>query len=252
MGSPNSPYGEQPIAVPRYTSDGLERNADAEGLQVAPLMQPEHHQQQYQQWPAEKPPPPLSPAHTILGMRKKTFWLAFAIAAFLVIAAGVGGGLGGYFGGKNKGTASTGSPSESQSSTPSTTATAKPTYATSGTAGISQNPCPSANQTDIHADGGNVFKVHCSTDWVAGKPAADGITKVRDVAVRTAYTLEECVDECVKFNNVFPGACVALTYESDLSRVYSMEKGNCFLKDRVGAYRGGWDTTIAARLLNDE
>ncbi|KAK2739080.1 hypothetical protein FQN55_009613 [Onygenales sp. PD_40] len=261
MGS-GSPYGEQLVPAPRYPNDGLERNAEAEGLQVAPSMQPEH-----QHWSVEKPQPP-PPAHTILGMRKKTFWLAFAIAAFLVIAAGVGGGLGGYFGGKNRATSApvstdpasnapvstgTGSPSSvSQSATPSTTSTGKPSYQTSGTTGTSQNPCPGANQTEIHADRGNVFKVHCQTDWKSGKLAADGKSNVRDIAVRNAYTIEECVDECVKFNNVFPGACMALTYESDLSRVYSTEKGNCFLKDRVGQYIEGWGTTISARLVVDE
>ncbi|PGH00634.1 hypothetical protein AJ79_08150 [Helicocarpus griseus UAMH5409] len=249
-------------------ADGMERNREPEGLQV---VQPDQKEfagdhsivgKYNGQYNGTQP--------TILGMRRRVFFILFAVIIAILVGVGVGGGLGGYYAGRNNNdsqlppSSSTGdrnapsnnpsktvSASDTAITTPTPTSTDAPAaYATSGISGFSENPCPSANDTEVMSGNGVAFKLRCSTDWPKGHRAANGQGKVLDLGQRQAYTLAECLNECVKYNRTFKDACKAVTYESDLTMAYRGEQGNCYLKDRAGMSLSARDSTMAAEMID--
>jgi len=62
---------------------------------------------------------------------------------------------------------------------------------------------------------------------------------VTDVSHTTAYTFEECMEACLKYNNASAATdtkCQAVTYNANLTLSIEVRAkgGNCFLKDRKG------------------
>ncbi|KAL4877844.1 hypothetical protein BJY04DRAFT_121273 [Aspergillus karnatakaensis] len=208
----------------------------------------------------------------ICGLRRVVFWSALALLAVVIIGAAVGGGVGGALakGGSSSpsalddtispGLEST-SPGETTTTSASATATTTTTTtttssapATSGTSGVAENPCPGSNSTLVIASSGSSFIIQCNRDWPRGIEAADGSGKVFDLDVLTEYTLHDCIDRCVEYNDGLEDStdrqCKGVTYEANLTSSFGGgQGGNCFLKNKAGKAFDGSNTTMTAGIV---
>lgn len=188
---------------------------------------------------------------SILGIRTVVFWTVFVILVIAVLGIGIGIGLG--VGLKHNGDSNPGSPSptatitsltsKSQTKTSeftSTQATSVSTaVVTSGTHGLASNSCNFTVPRTYHGSGDSTFTEYCFIDWPNGAEAADGSGPLLDLARSTVYTFEDCMEQCVKFNNKSLSTgfkCTAVTYNSNLTSSIEVGKqgGNCFLKNKKG------------------
>ncbi|EAW13222.1 uncharacterized protein ACLA_016680 [Aspergillus clavatus NRRL 1] len=105
--------------------------------------------------------------------------------------------------------------------------------------------CPGINKTMIAGSTGALFTVLCGVDWPKGDPAMTGNGNVADLGRATVYSLQECINACLKsYEN-----CKAVTYQANLTASFDGEQdGNCWFKDRAGKYFPGADTSVAAVL----
>ncbi|KAI1412507.1 hypothetical protein F5Y13DRAFT_43654 [Hypoxylon sp. FL1857] len=129
------------------------------------------------------PPNSVPPSNgTILGLKKKTFWLIFGpLVALLIIGLAVGLGVG-------LGTSH--NQSNSNAATPTTTSSA------SGTSSLPAAPtpivCPQANGTVYQGAGDDPFLILCNKDY-NGNGAGSGTT---DIGNQQASRVEDCIDTC--------------------------------------------------------
>ncbi|KAI0842758.1 hypothetical protein F5Y06DRAFT_256014 [Hypoxylon sp. FL0890] len=129
------------------------------------------------------PPDNVPPSsETILGLKKKTFWLIFGPLITLLIiglAVGLGVGLGTSHNGSHSiaaNSSTTSAPSSTSSSTPAPTPIV----------------CPKANGTIYQGAGDDPFLVLCNVDY-NGNAAGSGTT---DIGNKEESTVEDCVDTC--------------------------------------------------------
>lgn len=119
--------------------------------------------------------------------------------------------------------------------------------------------CPSTN-TSVVLSGTSQFKVLCAVHWPGGEAAANNNGTVQDLGSQklVAYSLKQCLDYCVQYNNqlnrtVNPNesgsGCLAVTYNANLTAAMKTWSQNCWLKDREGVYNQARDTTESAVLL---
>ncbi|KAJ5125961.1 hypothetical protein N7526_008138 [Penicillium atrosanguineum] len=222
---------------------------------------------------------PKKSKRRICGLRARTFWILLVIIVFAV-AGGVGGGVGGTLiiqnrdqkvaltdtsdrtqqGSNTSSTTTNTSPlsSTSSASTSGTTTTGRASTTssapiTSGTNGLAANPCPGKNLTTIEGSDDSIFTILCSVDWPSGEKSQYGNVTVEDLTVpSTAYTLKECIADCVNFNNAEPGEspCRGVVYTANLTAAFDGgQDGNCFLKNTIGRYFPTSDTSMAAGIL---
>ncbi|KAJ5216207.1 uncharacterized protein N7498_002614 [Penicillium cinerascens] len=228
---------------------------------------------------------------SICGLQPPTFWILLVVIV-LVIGGAVGGGIGGALAVRNRDGASPTSGSNTNPSTTlssntgtitatslpitssslpiissalpitssasgtTTIATASTTSSapvTSGTTGLAANPCPGQNLTTIQGSDDSIFTLLCSVDWPNGENSAYGNETVTDLSIpTTAYTLKECIADCIDFNTAAPdeSPCRAVVYAANLTASFDGgQGGNCFLKNTVGRYFPSSDTSMAAGIL---
>lgn len=131
------------------------------------------------------PPSSIPPSGTILGLRKKIFWLIFGpLIALLVIGLAVGLGVG-------LGTSHDSSSSSSGATSGATPTTTSSSPTSSGTAAPTPIACPQANGTRYEAAGNDPFLVLCNVDYNGN--AGAGTT---DIGNEETSTVEDCIDVC--------------------------------------------------------
>ncbi|KAK2812557.1 hypothetical protein FQN50_001201 [Emmonsiellopsis sp. PD_5] len=233
-----------------------ERNLDSEGLQI---VSPKENTYGGVVPPDHKFPPSSSPS-TILGVRRKVFYIYLAVLLVVIAAAAIGGGVGGSMAsrGKDEPSSEPSSSSSSPSPTPPPTATVNPpvtrtsssSFVTSGTTGLAQNLCPDANQTDVKASNGASFKLFCGVDWYKELDGLDGGV-VHDLEGTFQYTLQDCLDQCTEYNRAAETKCKAVVYQANLTRAAGGGYKSCYIKDRVGVYAPG-DWTVVSASMNED
>ncbi|PKS07287.1 hypothetical protein jhhlp_005889 [Lomentospora prolificans] len=205
----------------------------------------------------------------ILGLSVPVFWILVVLAFLVVLGIGIGVGLGvglrhggGSSSSDNEPVASstpendtTDTQTTDRSSEPSATATttsAEP-FVTSGTTGLAANSCTFQNPKTFTASDGTHFTQYCFTDWPRNSEASDSKGTVSDVARTIVYTFEDCMEECIKYNeDLADGAtkCMAVTYNSNLTSIVQIGKqgGNCFLKNKKGVNLPGSAESASAAI----
>jgi hypothetical protein len=211
----------------------------------------------------------------ILGLPVMAFW-AVIIGIAVVLGVALGAGLG--IGLKHNDTvpaAATTTTTTSANATavpestkpptttkPSTSTTTKdlpsPTtsYVTSGTSGLAANSCNSTDPKNYFAPDGTQFTEYCFTDWPDGAAAADGQGKVQDLDAVTVYTFEDCIQNCLDYNQGLAAnetQCRAVTYNSNLTSIIEVgqQGGDCFLKNKNGASHGTGSIFSACAVMAD-
>lgn len=157
----------------------------------------------------------------------------------------------------NTGTIATSSlPITSSTSGTITTATASKTSSapvTSGTKGIAANPYPGQNLTTIQRSDDSIFTLLCSVYWSNGEKSAHGDETVTDLSTpTTAYTLKECIADCINFNTAAPdeSPCRGVVYTANLTAAFDGgQGGKCFLKNTISRYFPSSNTSMAAGIL---
>ncbi|KAI6358234.1 hypothetical protein MCOR25_007400 [Pyricularia grisea] len=202
----------------------------------------------------------------VLGVPVAVFW---ALLVLIVLAAvGLGAGLGVGLSQRNNGSGTSAANPESQqtdsaptkttsqtqgapgstSTATSTTTTTQPAV-TAGTRGLAANSC-NFDGSKVYTSGAEKFEAFCSVDWPQGVGAASGSGTVKDVDKALVYSFEDCMGECVKYNEKLPDVrCVAVTYNSNLTDFFPTFGANCFLKDKKGQNYPGKDTSACAAML---
>ncbi|KAI1074540.1 hypothetical protein F5B20DRAFT_433262 [Whalleya microplaca] len=128
----------------------------------------------------DQPPSSSPPNGTVLGLRKRTFWLIFGpLIALLVIGLAVGLGVG--IGTAHKDTR--GTTSTTTNTSPTSTSTSSSTAAPTPVA------CPQANGTIYQGKGQAPFMVLCNIDY-------NGAAGTTDVGNMTEDSVEDCMSLC--------------------------------------------------------
>ncbi|TGJ84808.1 hypothetical protein E0Z10_g3968 [Xylaria hypoxylon] len=190
---------------------------------------------------------------TIWGLSVPVFW-GLIVALFIILAAGIGGGVGGGLSAQGK-SASTSdasrgddsNPSSSGSTTSPTTSSTAPAPTTSSTTDSlvpTDGGCPGINNlgyTPYSADGKTIplhagdapqeFREQCWTNWA-------NTADTHDILRTYTPTLENCIVVCAEYNKAYAtnlennsgvggGPCVAVT-------IVKEHAGFCYLKNGTG------------------
>jgi cytoskeletal protein RodZ len=216
---------------------------------------------------------PSGTKRRILGLPVAVFWTIVGLVVLLVLGVALGAGLG--VGLKHNDSTATptstsakGTPSHAPVTTTSTsissqssstrTSTAAPTqtsFVTSGTHGIAANSCNSTSPKQYNIDS-TEFTAYCFSDWPNGAEAADGSSTVKDLDALTVYTFEDCMQECLDYNQGLSGnatQCKAITYNANLTSILEVgqQGGDCFLKNTNGATDGTGSVNSACAVIAD-
>ncbi|PHH88575.1 hypothetical protein CDD83_7356 [Cordyceps sp. RAO-2017] len=190
----------------------------------------------------------------LFGMSAAGFWAVIIVLLLVILGVGIGTGVGfGVSRGSNRASPSTGNEDMAPTGTAASTSTATPALVTSGTSGVAANSCNFRSPRMYTASKGHDFIQYCFTDWPAGSVAAYGRGTVADLGLRTSYTFESCIEECVKYNKELGGRinmCEGVSYIANLTSSIEVRKlgGNCFLKDKKGIDSGGTPEAASAEL----
>lgn len=202
-----------------------------------------------------------TPAQTICGLRKRTFWILLGVA-LVVVAAAVGGGVGGALASRSSNDATTSSSgsnsnsnsndaSTSQSSAQSTSNSPTPTTSTSSSTSSTQvvttttligptnspqptllRDCPSSNNTLYTVTYGSKsyqFRKLCNDAYLN----VNGVT----APVQGVFsTLDECIDKCAIYNRnnatgIAAGTdplCNSVCWRNTFDKRNDWEGGHCF------------------------
>jgi hypothetical protein len=220
------------------------------------------------------------PKEKILGLSKKVFWIVLVLVLLVVLGVGLGSGLavGLKHGNKSSATtqtlplptpvATTTRPSDAgqtnsrdpstQASNPSVSASSTSTLSapvTSGTTGVAANSCNFTLPKTYYAPSGTGFTQYCFTDWPNDSPAADGRGNITDLSRAIVYTFEDCMQECLDYNERLAEGrtrCTAVTYNANLTSIVAVGRqgGNCFLKDKRAVNEQGSAESACAALAN--
>lgn len=211
----------------------------------------------------------------ILGISVALFWVLVGLVILLVLGISLGVGLG--VGLSQRATSSTTSASSTSSSSapaqvtttsaansstaPSTTTSTQPSTTssapvTSGTTGVADNSCTHSVPTTYYSnvDPQISFTTYCFTDWPNHDAAADGNGTIVDLSYTILYSFEDCMDECVRYNEGLTSGeskCAGVTYNSNLTSIVAIgqQGGNCFLKNATGVSRQGSATSACGAIV---
>lgn len=220
--------------------------------------------------PQETAPEALEPKKKggkILGLSVATFWIIIVVLLLVVLGLGIGVGVGvGIRHGNGSSSrpdiqdadekqppTQTDSMSSADSRSETSTSTATASAVTSGTTGLADNSCTFSTPKTYHASDGTGFTQYCYTDWPNNSNAADGRGNVTDLYRKIVYTFEDCMEECLKYNDENGELkCRAITYNANLTSIVDVgqQGGNCFLKNKKGLdYQGSAESACAAIAL---
>lgn len=211
----------------------------------------------------------------ILGLSAALFWVLVGLVILLVLGISLGVGLG--VGLSQRATSSstpasstlpssapaqvTTTSASTSSSAPSTAtstqaSTSSSAPVTSGTTGVADNSCTHSVPTTYYSNANPqiTFTTYCFTDWPNRDAAADGNGTVADLRFATLYTFEDCMDECVRYNEDLTAGesrCAGVTYNSNLTSIVAIgqQGGNCFLKNATGVTRQGSATSACGAIV---
>jgi hypothetical protein len=191
---------------------------------------------------------------TILGLRRRNFWILVVLAVVVVIAA-VGGAVGGSMAVRqsNDEPVLRASPSPSAvSSTPSASVSASQ-ISTNRTAAATQTYLPPAAKDVVWID------TSCPSSplrsWDNGRYACTEDRNIQggDITGISAYSIQQCIDACSTWNAGEGSSgkkCKAVAIGADLEHAYEINKGaNCWLKEAAApltVYTPGEETKPAA------
>jgi len=171
-------------------------------------------------------PPPTPP--TILGFRRRNFWI-LVVVAVVIAAATVGGSVGGSMAVRTKSeeiaqqaapTSSSLSVSQSRSASASSTSASASAYIPPAATSIPliDTSCPSLLRSWDN-------KQYTCTEY---RNIQGG-----DITGISAYSIQQCIDACSTYNSVAGSTkCRAVAIGADLGHAYEINKGaNCWLKE---------------------
>lgn len=231
--------------------------------------------------PTPSPKPPGDAQHQppyghqkkkILGLSRTLFWVLAGLVVLVILGVALGAGLGVGLSNTNRNTQTSASPTATQdpaslttttplptgtpTSSPTTSSTTTSTSSapvTSGTTGLAANSCNFTQPKTYYTSDGTPFTEYCFTDWPQGRTAADGTGKVTDLKYTTVYTFEDCIQQCLDYNeSKTKTQCMAVTYNSNLTSIIAVGRqgGNCFLKDKKAVnLQGSAESACAALAL---
>ncbi|KAI9852958.1 MAG: hypothetical protein M1824_001656 [Vezdaea acicularis] len=203
-------------------------------------------------WPIYGEPIPTKQDRRICGLRPATFWLSLALAAVIIIAAAVGGGVGGTRHTSQSSslpsplTSSLPSPGASTTSAPVPSSTAT-TNLTAPTQGLAALDCPNINgRTYTKVAGGNEysFQISCGVDY-------PGRGSWVDIIPIAAYSVYSCMDACAGYNTYYGSRnCIGIEFNANLASISGPNLGNCWLKNNTNYAVAGGNTIAGAKLLS--
>ncbi|RDW63416.1 hypothetical protein BP6252_10961 [Coleophoma cylindrospora] len=182
----------------------------------------------------------------ICGLSRVCFWIVLAVAATIIVAGAVGGGLGAGLSKKSTSshslttpgttttaTVSTGPTSTAPTSTVKGSSTSTSTTSSATPYGTDIAGCPGANGTSYTSSSStSSFLKLCNQDY--HDPTNGYTINIADTSNPSSTTsLNSCIDSCVAYNtnnNAVPGSggCVAA--------VIVMSTSQCWLKNSTGLH----------------
>ncbi|KAF2827846.1 hypothetical protein CC86DRAFT_465677 [Ophiobolus disseminans] len=183
---------------------------------------------------------PVRATPTILGIRRRNFWILAVIAA-VIVAATISGSVGGAMAVRDSG--SKADQVVQQTPTP-TSAQPIPTSSPTGTsaAPASSGSATSSKYVPILASAVPLIDISCPSSSSPPLKSFNGkqyaCTENRnivgnDITGISAYSLQQCIDACSTMNTRDGKKCAAVTIGPDLAHAYEINNGaNCWLKEK--------------------